>query len=94
MAYGAQMGVPFDIPIAILMYRKDLYDKHGLEVPTTMDAFMETTKALHEAESGNGISGHHRPAEVRPLFVGMRLDHLALGPWRLDLQQGRHVLRQ
>jgi len=57
MAYGAQMGVPFDIPIAILMYRKDLYDKHGIEVPTTMDGFMEVTKALHEAEIGNGIHG-------------------------------------
>ena len=54
---GQMMGVPFDIPIAILMCRKDLYDKHGLEMPTTMDAFMETTKALHEAEIGNGIHG-------------------------------------
>ena len=57
MAYGAQMGVPFDIPIAILMYRKDLYDKHGIEVPTTMAEYMEVTKALHEAEVGNGIYG-------------------------------------
>jgi multiple sugar transport system substrate-binding protein len=57
MAYGQQMGVPFDIPIFILMYRKDLYDKHGLEVPTTMAEYMEVTKALHEAESGNGIHG-------------------------------------
>ena len=57
MAYGQQMGVPFDIPIAILMYRKDLYEKHGIEVPTTMADYMEVTKALHEAEIGNGIYG-------------------------------------
>lgn len=56
-AYDQMMGVPFDIPIAILMYRKDLYDKHGLSVPTNMDEFMEVTKALHEAEIGNGIYG-------------------------------------
>ena len=56
-AYGEQMGIPFDIPIFILMYRKDLYDKHGLEVPTTMDAFTENTRLLHEAEFGNGIYG-------------------------------------
>jgi multiple sugar transport system substrate-binding protein len=30
------VGIPFDIPIFILMYRKDLFDKHGLTVPTTM----------------------------------------------------------
>ncbi len=56
-AYGQDMGVPFDIPIFILMYRKDLYDKHGIEVPTTMAEYMEVTKALHEAEIGNGIHG-------------------------------------
>ncbi len=56
-ANGTIMGVPFDIPIFILMYRKDLYDKHGLAVPETLEQFMEVTKALHEAESGNGIYG-------------------------------------
>ncbi|MEZ5866677.1 MAG: ABC transporter substrate-binding protein, partial [Geminicoccaceae bacterium] len=56
-ANGSIMGVPFDIPIFILMYRKDLYDKHGLAVPETLGQFMEVTKALHEAESGNGIYG-------------------------------------
>lgn len=56
-AYDQMMGVPFDIPIAILMYRGDLYEKHGLAVPTTMAEYMETTRALHEAEIGNGIHG-------------------------------------
>jgi len=51
------IGVPFDIPIFILMYRKDLFDKHGLNVPTTMDEYMNVVKALDEAERGNGIYG-------------------------------------
>ena len=37
---GKMVGIPFDIPIFILMYRKDLYDKHGIKVPTTMDEYM------------------------------------------------------
>jgi multiple sugar transport system substrate-binding protein len=57
MAYGQQMGIPFDIPIMILMYRRDLYEKHGIAVPTTMAEYMEATRALHEAEIGNGIYG-------------------------------------
>ncbi|MCB9942876.1 MAG: extracellular solute-binding protein [Geminicoccaceae bacterium] len=57
MANDQMMGVPFDIPIFILMYRKDLYDKHGLSVPTTMQEYMDVTRALHEAEIGNGIYG-------------------------------------
>jgi multiple sugar transport system substrate-binding protein len=51
------IGIPFDIPIFILMYRKDLFDKHGLNVPTTMTEYMNVVKALDEAERGNGIYG-------------------------------------
>jgi multiple sugar transport system substrate-binding protein len=51
------IGIPFDIPIFILMYRKDLFDKHGLQIPTTMDDYMNVVRALDEAERGNGIYG-------------------------------------
>jgi multiple sugar transport system substrate-binding protein len=51
------VGIPFDIPIFILMYRKDLFDKHRLKVPTTMDEYMAAVKALDAAERGNGIYG-------------------------------------
>ena len=30
---GKWGGIPFDIPIFITMYRKDLLEKHGIEVP-------------------------------------------------------------
>ena len=51
------IGIPFDIPIFTLMYRRDLFDKHHLKVPTTMAEYMETVKALDAAERGNGIYG-------------------------------------
>lgn len=51
------IGIPFDIPIFILMYRKDLFDKHRLKVPATMGEYMNAVKALDEAERGNGIYG-------------------------------------
>jgi multiple sugar transport system substrate-binding protein len=54
---GKWMGIPFDIPIFILMYRKDLLDKHGIEVPTTYPEFANAVKAITEAESGNGVFG-------------------------------------
>src|SRR5690606_24263558 len=54
---GKMVGVPFDIPIFILMYRKDLLEKHGLSVPATMDEYMNAARTIHEAESGNGIAG-------------------------------------
>jgi len=51
------IGIPFDIPIFILMYRRDLFEKHGLKVPTTMTEYRDVVKALDEAERGNGIRG-------------------------------------
>lgn len=54
---GRWMGIPFDIPIFILMYRKDLMDRHGVEVPTTYDEFTEAVKVIGEAEKANGIFG-------------------------------------
>ena len=54
---GKLVSIPFDIPIFILMYRKDLYDKHGLKVPADLAGYMENVKALQAAEKGNGIYG-------------------------------------
>jgi len=56
--YGDRLvGIPYDVPIFILMYRKDLFDKHKLKVPTTMDEYMLAVKTLDAAERGNGIYG-------------------------------------
>jgi len=54
---GDIIGVPFDIPIFILMYRKDIFDELKLEVPTTMTGYLNTVKAIHAAKRGQGIFG-------------------------------------
>lgn len=54
---GKKIGVPFDIPIFIMMYRKDIFDELKLKVPTTMTEYMDTVKAIHEAKSGAGVMG-------------------------------------
>jgi len=51
------IGIPFDIPIFIQMYRRDLLEKHRLSVPTTMAEYMTVVKTLDAAERGNGIRG-------------------------------------
>ena len=57
MYNGKQCGIPFDIPIFILMYRKDIMEKHKLQVPKTIDEYLQAVKAITEAEKGNGIYG-------------------------------------
>jgi len=54
---GKWMGIPFDIPIFILMYRQDLLEKHNIKVPTTYEEFTAAVKAIGEAEKANGVYG-------------------------------------
>ncbi len=40
-----------------LMYRKDILEKHGIEVPTTYEEFLAAVRTITEAEKANGIFG-------------------------------------
>ena len=50
-------GIPFDIPIFILMYRRDLLEKHNIAVPTTYEEFSAAVEAISHAQKANGIFG-------------------------------------
>ena len=49
------VGIPFDIPIFTLMYRKDILEKHGIAVPKTYTEFTAAAQFITEAEKENGI---------------------------------------
>ncbi len=53
---GARIiGLPFDVPVYVLMYRRDIFEKLNLQVPDSIDAYART--AQHIAKSGLGSSG-------------------------------------
>ena len=63
---GIMVGVPYDIPIFITMYRKDIYEELGLEVPTTMEQYLANAQAIQAAKgpeifgtNGQMKSGHY-----------------------------------
>jgi multiple sugar transport system substrate-binding protein len=58
---GKLVGIPFDIPIFISMYRPDVLAKLGLQAPTTMDEFESVTKAITKAGSIFGTALQARP---------------------------------
>lgn len=43
------IGIPFDIPVFILMYRKDIFDKLGLTVPTDLKQYLEVVRVINDA---------------------------------------------
>jgi multiple sugar transport system substrate-binding protein len=51
------VGIPFDIPIFILMCRKDLLEKHNIKVPTNYEEFTAAAHAIFDAEKANGVFG-------------------------------------
>lgn len=62
---GSLFGIPYGSETSILGYRKDIFEKHGLEVPQTYDELLEIACMIPELEPGMGglssraASGHH-----------------------------------
>ncbi|MEL6573656.1 MAG: extracellular solute-binding protein [Pseudomonadota bacterium] len=64
-ATGSLFGIPYGSETSVLGYRKDIFEKHGLEVPQTYDEMLELACQIPELEPGMGgvasraASGHH-----------------------------------
>lgn len=62
---GSLFGLPFGSETSILGYRKDIFEKHNLKVPTNYDQLLELACKIPELEPGMGglasraASGHH-----------------------------------
>ncbi|WP_136442625.1 extracellular solute-binding protein [Pacificoceanicola onchidii] len=62
---GSLFGIPYGSETSVLGYRKDIFEKHGLDVPETYDDLLELACQIPELEPGMGgvasraASGHH-----------------------------------
>ncbi len=62
---GSLFGIPYGSETSILGYRKDIFEKHGLDVPETYEEMLEIACKIPELEPGMGglssraASGHH-----------------------------------
>lgn len=66
MFEGKMVGVPFDIPIFIVMYRRDIYEKLGLSAPRTFADYMTNAEIIQKemapsvyGTTGQMKSGHY-----------------------------------
>jgi multiple sugar transport system substrate-binding protein len=50
-------GLPFITAVFTLYYRKDIFDKYGLQPPQTWEELRDMARQIHEKESPNGVSG-------------------------------------
>lgn len=59
-ANGVQIGIPFNIDPRGIIYRKDLFEEKGLEIPTSWDELYDVAVAL--TDPSNGMYGMVFPA--------------------------------
>jgi multiple sugar transport system substrate-binding protein len=50
---GQLAAIPFDIPVWIMMYRKDIFAKMGLSVPATIPDYLGAVRAINAAHAPN-----------------------------------------
>ncbi|MFK7835483.1 MAG: extracellular solute-binding protein [Sulfitobacter sp.] len=61
---GSLFGIPFGSETSVLAYRKDIFEKHGIDVPQNYDQLLDAACKIPEVESGMGgmasraASGH------------------------------------
>jgi N,N'-diacetylchitobiose transport system substrate-binding protein len=60
---GKTYAVPYYAGSTYVFYRKDLFDKAGLEVPTTMDEFIDVAGALKADNPDPDFSGYWLPGQ-------------------------------
>ncbi|HVR99035.1 MAG TPA: extracellular solute-binding protein [Thermoanaerobaculia bacterium] len=60
---GRLAAIPFDIPIWITVYRRDLFEELGLKPPVTMAQYLEAVRAITEAKAPQvyGTTGGWKP---------------------------------
>ena len=49
---GKLYGIPYNTNARAMLYRKDIFEEHGLEVPTTWGDFIETARTITELTNG------------------------------------------
>lgn len=50
---GKLYGIPYNTNARAMLYRKDIFEEYGLEVPTTWGAFIETARKITELTNGD-----------------------------------------
>jgi len=55
---GATYGLPIDGDTHVLFYNKAIFERNGVEVPTTWDEYVEVSKKITDAEKADGVYGN------------------------------------
>ena len=74
---GKLVGPPIQVENVALMYRKDVFQKYNVKVPTTLDELEAAAKALNgkpmtdDGQPGFGIVARGKRAAATSMFAGM-----------------------
>jgi multiple sugar transport system substrate-binding protein len=66
---GRRYGLPYDGDTHVLFYNTTILERNGLTAPATWDDYLNVTKAVTEAEGGNGIYGALMMCKQFPIII-------------------------
>src|SRR5207247_9168273 len=75
---GKTVGLPIQVENGSLMYRKDVFQKYNVKVPTTLDELEAAAKALNgkvmtdDGQPGYGIVARGKRAAATAVFAARR----------------------
>lgn len=55
---GATYGLPIDGDTHVLFYNKEIFERNGVEVPTTWEEYIQVSKTITDAEKADGVYGN------------------------------------
>jgi multiple sugar transport system substrate-binding protein len=66
---GRLVGIPYDIPIHIIIYRRDLFEELRLSPPRTIPEYLAAVRAIHQAKAPQvyGTAGMWKPGHYSVL---------------------------
>jgi multiple sugar transport system substrate-binding protein len=94
---GKIVGPPIQVENAALMYRKDIFQKYNVKVPTTLEELEAAVKALNgkpmtdDGQPGFGFVARGKRAAATSMFAGML--HAMGGTWLTPARPRRISMR-
>ncbi|MCX4695338.1 ABC transporter substrate-binding protein [Streptomyces sp. NBC_01408] len=85
---GKTWSVPFDATPQVYFYRKDLFEKHGVSVPTTWDEYRAAAEKIKAAEPGARIGNFPTDTPLQATLswqAGAKWFQIEGGAWKPEI---------
>ncbi|MCG8350199.1 MAG: sugar ABC transporter substrate-binding protein [Chloroflexales bacterium] len=89
---GRCYGLPIDGDTHVLFYNTEIFERNGLQPPTTWEEYETAVQTITEAESGSGIYGAALMGNKAPIIIGSTYSNRLAGFGGAFLENGQPAI--